>query len=277
MTGRSERNLKNYRPLTCRDCSCGAALGFDFSMAFQPIVDIATEQVFAQEALVRGTQGEPAATVLARVNEENRYRFDQVCRVRAVQLAAKLGISTAISINFLPNAVYQPELCLRTTIEAAETFGFPLDRIIFEFTEGERIEDPAHLKEIVQYYKQRGFRTAIDDFGAGYAGLNLLADYQTDLIKLDMALIRGIEGDRGRQAIVKGIVQVCRDLGIIPIAEGVETATELEILCDFGITLFQGYYFAKPIFEAIAVLSPHAFERGISETFGLEPAKPPHI
>lgn len=115
--------------------------------------------------------------MLSRVNADNRYRFDQACRVKAIKVAAELGMTTALSINFLPNAVYRPELCIRTTLEASEQFDFPVSRIIFEITEGEKVEDHSHLREIIQHYKSRGFRTAIDDFGAGYSGLHLLAEF----------------------------------------------------------------------------------------------------
>ena len=246
---------KDYRQIGCNECSKGAGLEFDFTMAFQPIVNTTSKEVFAQEALVRGMHEESAEDILALVNDNNRYRFDQSCRVKAVQLAAKLNIKSFVSINFLPNAVYRPELCIRTTIEAAEIFGFPVDHLIFEITEGEKIDDHAHLREIVQYYREKGFLTAIDDFGAGYSGLNLLADFQTDLVKLDIGLIRDIDRNKSRQAIVKGIIQVCKDLGIKVIAEGVETFEELEVLQSFGIELFQGFYFAKPKFQDLATIN----------------------
>ncbi len=241
----------DFRTLSCRECVYGSDLGFDFTMAFQPIVNSQSQKVFAYEALVRGLGQEPAAEILGQVNQTNRYRFDQACRVKAIKLAAQLQMPCYLSINFLPNAVYRPELCIRTTLEAADQYGFPIDQIIFEITEGEKVEDQAHLREIVQYYGQRGFKTAIDDFGAGYSGLNLLAEFQTDFLKLDMALIRSIETDLTRQAIVKGIFHVCQDLGIQLIAEGIETPAELEVLETIGIELFQGYYFAKPTFEAL--------------------------
>ena len=98
-------------------------------------------------------------------------------------------------------------------------------------------------------------RQAIDDFGAGYSGLNLLADFQTDLVKLDIGLIRDIDRNKSRQAIVKGIIQVCKDLGIKIIAEGVETVEELEVLQSFGVELFQGFYFAKPKFQNLATIN----------------------
>ncbi len=242
----------NFRKVGCAQCAAGAGLNFDFSMALQPIVNTTTRRVFAQEALARGVHGEPAGHVFANVNEDNLYAFDQACRVKAIQLASELGVDTHVSINFMPNAVYKPELCIRTTIEAAQTYEFPVEKIIFEFTENEKITDVTHLTEIIRYYKQRGFLTALDDFGAGYAGLNLLAEIQTDLIKLDMALIRHIDTDKRRQIIVKNAIAMCRDLSIEVIAEGVETREELAALQDMGVELFQGYYFAKPAFRALA-------------------------
>src|SRR5690606_15375814 len=119
--------------------------------------------------------------------------------------------------------------------------------------------DVSHLRGIVQHYQQRGFLTAIDDFGAGYSGLNLLAELHTDLIKLDMALIRNIDTDKGRRAITNGILQVCRDLSIQVIAEGVETPGELTTLQDLGIELFQGYHFARPAFQALADIPVEAY------------------
>jgi EAL domain-containing protein (putative c-di-GMP-specific phosphodiesterase class I) len=244
--------MNNFRKVGCAQCTAGGGLDFDFSMALQPIFNTTTKRVFAQEALARGLNGEPAGYVFEKVNTENIYGFDQACRVKAIQLAAELGVDSYVSINFMPNAVYKPELCIRTTIEAAQSNNFPTEKIIFEFTENEEIKDPTHLIEIIRYYKQRGFLTALDDFGAGYAGLNLLAEIQTDLIKLDMALIRNIDTDLRRQVIVKSVLAMCRELSIRVIAEGVEAAGEFAVLQDQGVELFQGYYFAKPAFRALA-------------------------
>jgi EAL domain-containing protein (putative c-di-GMP-specific phosphodiesterase class I) len=241
------------RAVGCAGCTtAGPGLGFDFSMAFQPIVNVTTRTVFAHEALVRGPAGESAASVLGQVTPENRYRFDQAIRVCAIRTAASLGMNSALSINFMPNAVYKPEHCLRTTLEAAELYGFPPHKIILEVTEGEKVENPAHLKRIIDYYKSCNIMTAIDDFGAGFAGLGLLADFLPDILKIDMCLIRDIDTDRSRRAIVRGVLLVCDDLGIKPIAEGVETAAEVEALRDLGVELFQGYHFARPAFEALA-------------------------
>jgi EAL domain-containing protein (putative c-di-GMP-specific phosphodiesterase class I) len=235
----------------CVACQQAGSLGFEFTMAFQPIVDIRERTVFAYEALVRGTDGAGAGSILARVNEDNRYRFDQACRTKAVELAARLGIGCYVSINFLPNAVYNPAACIRTTLKAAERYDFPTDRLLFEVTENERVVDRDHLKGILQDYQQRGFKTAIDDFGAGYSGLGLLADFQPDFIKIDMALVRDIESHPVRQAIVTGILSVCAGLDIAVIAEGVETMAEYTWLKDRGVRYIQGFLLAEPGFETL--------------------------
>jgi len=255
----------------CRACADDNALEFDFTMAFQPIVDFQTKQIFAQEALVRGLNRQSAGEIISQVNNENLYKFDQMCRVKAVRLASKLNIKSFLSINFLPNAVYRPDNCLRTTIKAASEYNFPLDKIIFEITEVEKVKDNSHLKNIVTEYQRQGFKTAIDDFGAGYSGLNLLSVFQPDFLKLDMELTRAIDANPVKQAIVKGILHVARDLGISVIAEGVETKNELETLREFGINLFQGYYFAKPAFESLAEIPFEIFSPSKqTEAFDLE-------
>ncbi|EKO3440797.1 TPA: EAL domain-containing protein [Vibrio fluvialis] len=241
--------------IVCQQCAAERALDFDFTMAFQPIIDCQAQRVFGYEALVRGLHYEPAPVVIAQVTEENRYLFDQQCRIKAISLAAKLGIDGILSINFLPNAVYQPERCIRTTLEAAKTYQFPTQNIMFEFTEGEQISDSRHIKRIIEYYQSLGFRTAIDDFGAGYSGLNLLADFQTNIVKLDMALIRSIDSDFARQAIVRHCLAMFAELNITPLAEGIETLAEYQWLKEAGISLMQGYLFAKPGFECLPAVN----------------------
>jgi len=237
--------------VTCSNCEDANTLEFDFSMVFQPIINCQSNNIFGYEALVRGLNGESAYSIISKVNESNRYAFDQLCRIKAIELAAKLGITSMLSINFLPNAIYKPERCIRTTLEAAKKYNFPIQNIMFEFTEVEKVEDTAHIKRVVDYYQSLGFKTATDDFGAGYSGLNLLADFQTDIIKLDMALIRDINSDKKRQLIVTHCLNMFRDLNITALAEGIETVEEYVWLKHAGVELMQGYLFAKPGFECL--------------------------
>lgn len=223
----------------------------ELRMAFQPIIDVQRREVFAYEALVRGADGRSAGQVLAAVGPQQLYSFDQTCRVLAIDTAQRLGLQTRLSINFLPNAVYDPATCIRLTLAAARKVGFPPERLIFEMTEAEQIRDPQHALSIVRDYQRLGFLTAIDDFGAGYSGLNLLADYQPHLVKLDMALVREIDHNRARQAIVRGVLGTCQALGVQVVAEGVETRAEYDFLRSLGITMFQGYLIARPQLEAL--------------------------
>ncbi len=235
----------------CIRCRNATPFELELKMAFQPIVDVESRNVFAYEALVRGAQGESAGQVLAAVQPHELYSFDQTCRVLAIDTAKRLGMDAYLSINFLPNAVYEPATCIRLTLAAAHKVGFSPDRLIFELTESEKIHDPAHALRIIKDYQQRGFLTAIDDFGAGYSGLNLLADFQPHLVKLDMALTRDIDRDAVRRAIVGGVIGTCKALGCKVVAEGIERAGELDALRQMGVTLFQGYLLARPGLECL--------------------------
>jgi len=239
----------------CSGCRDGQDLPFALRIAFQPIVDLATGKPYAYEALVRGPDGQGAGWVLAQVTDENRYRFDQACRVAAIREAVAAGLlegDARLSINFLPNAVYSPQACIRLTLATAAECGLPSERLIFEFTENERL-DTAHVRGIVEAYRSLGFATALDDFGAGHAGLNLLADIQTDLIKLDMDLIRGIDTSMPRRLIVEAMVRLCRSLRVEVIAEGIETEAELAVLRLLGIRYVQGYLLAPPALGQLPV------------------------
>lgn len=240
---------------SCEGCRDGAAFDLPITMAFHPIVDVKERCVFAHEALVRGADGQGAGAVLAQVSPSNRYAFDQKCRVKAIELASDLKLAadgSLLSINFLPNAVYEPRACIRLTLAAALRTGFPIQRIIFEFTEVERL-DSAHVLNILRSYRAMGFKTAIDDFGAGYAGLGLLSEFQPDLVKLDMDLIRGLEKSSVKQTIVRNTLNMLRELGVTPICEGVETIDEFQALRDLGVDLMQGYLFSKPGLAALPV------------------------
>lgn len=237
--------------LTCERCMKGDLLPFEFSFAFQPIIDIEKRSVHSYEALVRGINGEGAQSVLSKVDRQNRFRFDQLCRAKAISLASLLGVESFININFLVNSVYNPDQCIKVTLECARKNNFPIEKIILETTEEEKIEDPDFLKSVLDGYRKYGLLIAIDDFGEGYSSLNLLARLRPEYLKLDRQLISQIEQDRVRERIVRAIVDLCRDLSIKVIGEGVETLQEARILRDMGVTLFQGYFFARPGFESL--------------------------
>lgn len=244
-------SLQEELEFGCDKCRDGWQ-DFAITMAFQPIVDVKERRILAHEALVRGINGEGAGTVLSRVDGENIHAFDQLCRATAIKTAAGHGIDCHLSINFLPNAVYNPINCLRTTLAAARLYGIPKERLILEVTESEEIIDRAHLADIIHEYQKLGISVAIDDFGAGHSGLNLLAVVRPDIVKLDRFLITDIDQSTRKQAIVHALIGLCETLDIKVVCEGIETAAEFQLLRGLGVHLFQGYYFARPAFEGLA-------------------------
>ncbi len=261
----------------CGACRSDVVLP-SFTMAFQPIVDIDTADIYAYEALVRPTGGGSAADVLSQINDQNRYSFDQACRVKAIELAAQLDMDALLSINFLPNAVYQPAACLQKTFEAAARSQFPVHHLMFEVTENEPTRDVGHLQSIFNEYKRHGMITAIDDFGAGHSGLNMLADFRPDVLKIDMALTRSIDTDDVRTKIAGAIVGLCNSLHISVIAEGIETIEEAVALRGLGVHLFQGYLFARPVIEQLPPVPSSIIDSVHAATEAMlleEPVQPP--
>lgn len=223
----------------------------DFTMAFQPIVDLSVGEVFAHEALVRpvpvaGQPGGCAADVFRYVTPEALPKFDEACRERAVQLAGRLGLQGFLALNFMPQCLADPQASLLRTLEQAEANRLPPHRLILEVPGAACGGDSRRLRGILQGYRSLGVITAIDDFGAGQGGLHLLADCQPDIVKLDQALVRGIHRDRARRAIVRAVTAMCAELGISLIAEGVEDVDEAYELRELDVRLFQGHLFGRP-------------------------------
>ncbi len=223
------------------------------SFAFQPIVHAGKRTVMAYEALVRGRKNESADAVLREIKPDNLATFDEECRKAALAMAKRLEMRCNLNLNLLPQGFRADRDCLASTLDTAIEQGFTPERIVLEVTEGEVLGNQDRFTELIGIYRGLGMQLAVDDFGSGYSGLNVLADFQPDQIKLDKNLVRGIAGRGPRQAIVRAILQVCRDLGIELVAEGIESADEYHWLYDEGVELFQGYLFAHPAFEALPV------------------------
>ncbi|MYL23214.1 EAL domain-containing protein [Halomonas alkaliantarctica] len=229
-------------------------------MAFQPIVDVAKRRIAYYEALVRGPNGESAGSILAQVTDDLMYRFDQQCRIKAIELASELGMQERLSINFLPNAVYEPEACIQSTLETSKRVGWPIERLNFEITETEKVKNRDHMRVIIDSYRAMGFTTSLDDFGNGYANLDLLTDLHPDTLKIDRELVMGCDSDTRRQAILKSVVTLAEQLNIKLVAEGVETREESRCLLAMGLPVQQGFYFARPNVEALAEIDDALYD-----------------
>lgn len=213
-------------------------------MAYQPIVVARDHDVFGYEALVRSYEPSmrtardvvEAAEQLGRVCELGR-----VTRARVSADRARAAPATTLFVNVHPQDLVDEELYASDS---------PLTRIassvVLEFTERASLDGVPDLGSRVDRLRAMGFRIALDDLGAGYAGLNSFSHIKPDIAKIDMFLVRDIDREQRRQRIVRSLVQLCGDLGTLVVAEGVETVAERDTLIDLGCPLLQGYLFARP-------------------------------
>lgn len=223
-----------------------------FTMAFQPIVDVNDGwRPFAYEALLRGTNGETAGTILANVPADDILAFDAACRKKALELAQFLGLGSRLSLNVTAEAAGNYRHGLHATLRVAREIGFPASKLIFEITEQSPIERVHKLSRWMVAARNRGITVALDDFGSGHANIGTLLRLRPHIVKLDMELVRGINADRSRQALVKGIASACEGFGSLVIAEGVEAEEEFRKLRELGISLMQGFFIARPAIASL--------------------------
>jgi EAL domain-containing protein (putative c-di-GMP-specific phosphodiesterase class I) len=219
--------------------------------AFHPMVNPRTGQIEAYECLMRavlpgGEIKSPAEMIGAARAAGILLHLDRVAQISAIQNAARMNISESVFVNFNPSTTCDPELCLRETVTCAASAGIEPSRIVFEVTESECVSDTRHLKKVLNFYRSQGFRIALDDLGSGYSSLNLLTEVRPDFVKLDMALIRGIDNDLYKQHVTRSLLEMSSCLGVRTVVEGVETDGEWAWATNHGADMIQGFYFAKP-------------------------------
>ncbi len=223
----------------------------NISYAFQPIIDSNTLSIVSFEALLRGPNNELAPQFLQRLSPKERFHFNTKCRAIAIGLATRLGLRSDLNLNFTPNGQDDTETAIRSTLDSAEAHGLDPSRITLQIDQDEFIGSPECIANIINEYRSVGLKIAIEHFGAGRAGLSLLESYLPDMIALNEFLVRGIQINGPRQAIVGGVTQICRDLGIDVIAKGIQVTAEYWWFHRAGINLFQGDLLASPAFEQL--------------------------
>jgi blue light- and temperature-responsive anti-repressor len=221
------------------------------SFAFQPIIDVGTSTIKAYEAFYRGQHDESFTTVLPQISELEWSTFDTNCRAIAISMAAKLGLASDLHLKFMARHLSDARSAIHSTLEAAARHDIDPGRIVLEIDQDKLIGDCAQFAQIIEDYRGAGLKVSIDHFGAGRAGLNLLEPLRPEMISLNADLVRGIENNGPRQAIVRGLFQTCTDLGIDLIAKFVETNEEYKWLREEGINLIQGKLVASPGFEQL--------------------------
>ena len=218
---------------------------------FQPIILGKTGEIYGYEALSRGIMRDGelmSPDVLFKSAKEMDLMFflDRVCREASIRAAAKHGIKEKLFINFVPTAIYEPSLCLQSTAKVLNEENIREDQVVFEVVETERVEDFQHLNKILDYYKNQGYRTALDDIGSGFSNIDSLMKLRPDYMKIDMAIIREIHLKEENQHRLDEFIENGKKIGLMVLAEGVETQEEYDYLKKREVDLFQGYLFGKP-------------------------------
>lgn len=217
---------------------------------YQPIFSLKTGAVLGYEALSRITLPSCEFGIeqlfLAASQMQKLWEFEMLCRTRALQAARQKPMGAKLFLNVDPNVIYDPELRTGFTREKLLEYGLDANDIIFEITEKNDITDLTAFTAAVSHYQSQQFKIAIDDFGSGYSGFNRVCTVSPSYVKLDMALVHCLHTDTSKQALVRGMVQFCRELQIQLIAEGIETAEELTELIRLGVGYGQGFLLGRP-------------------------------
>lgn len=218
----------------------------------QPIVHAHNvDSVYAYECLLRGVASDGSLVspkMMFDIAESAKltYQLDRAARLAAIRTVVEQTITSNIFINFNPTSVYDPRTCLRTTFAAIENAHINPQQIVFEVTESEYISDLPHLINIINHYRSEGFRVALDDLGAGYGSLGLLAQLKPDIVKLDRRLISNIDQDEFQQGVLRSLLSMAQRLNIETVAEGIERPEERDWLVEHGATYLQGFLFGRP-------------------------------
>lgn len=220
---------------------------------FQPIVEAGDPggEVFAYECLLRGLDADGDLVNPGDMFEEAEaagllFNLDREARVTAIRRAAEYGVESNIFINFNPTSIYDPTYCLRSTMKVFEEVELRPEKVVFEITEGQRVKDVRDLLNIVDFYRDAGFRIALDDLGAGYNSLSLLSKLRPDFVKLDIDLVRDVGVDPYKTKVADKILEMANSLNVAVVAEGVESVQEYDWLNEHGADYLQGYLFARP-------------------------------
>jgi EAL domain-containing protein (putative c-di-GMP-specific phosphodiesterase class I) len=225
------------------DVSFERALG-GLWMAFQPIVDWKNRRLFGYEALMRSqepTLPHPGAMLSAAERLDRLFDLGRCVRAKAATAFDEAPAGTLLFVNLHTRDLFDP-----TLFETTAPLVRHASRVVLEITERAAVDDVNAVRERVARLRGQGYRIAIDDLGAGWAGLSSFAALEPEIVKLDMSLVRGVHESPVRQRVIASVATMCGEMGMDVLAEGVETEAERDCVAALGCSLQQGYLFAKP-------------------------------
>lgn len=219
-------------------------------MLYMPIVSLRDGEPLGWEALARGPENSPfysPATLFSYADETDTvFRLESICRRKALENLRYLEPNQKLFINLDPRAIDDPFLLRGGLYKDLESLGLHPSNIVLEITERHAITNYPVFRKIIEEYRRKGFLIAVDDAGAGYSSLESIAEIYPDYIKLDMSLIRNIDIDSIKQALLETFVQFAEKVKCKIIAEGIETEGELQTLIELGVNYGQGFFLGKP-------------------------------
>jgi EAL domain-containing protein (putative c-di-GMP-specific phosphodiesterase class I) len=217
---------------------------------FQPIFASGTLDVLGYEGLIRGPAGsalEPASALFACARTHHRQLELELCCLRTIWSRFRaLGLPGKLFINVSPGLFLAPKHHQRAQLARLADLEIDTRRIVIEITEEQAVTDLRRLRRMARYWHQQGCAIAIDDLGAGFASLRLWLELRPCFVKVDMAFIQGIERDAVKRAFLRSIQHIAHTCGSRVIAEGIETAAELDVVRTLGVACSQGYHLARP-------------------------------
>lgn len=228
-----------------------ADLENEISVVFQPIVDARTGRTLGLESLARWDSpllGRVSPDIFIRSAEQSGLisKLTRIILVKALEGAKKWPEDVYLSFN-LSSIDLASSTAILSLMQIVEKSGFPVSRVIFEITESAIMQDYTRAIETLHYIKRLGAKIALDDFGTGYSSLGYVQRLPIDRIKIDRSFILEIENDKTTRDIVHTIVDLCRNLDLDCVVEGVETVEQLSVLQKLGCQMIQGYYFSRPL------------------------------
>jgi EAL domain-containing protein (putative c-di-GMP-specific phosphodiesterase class I)/ActR/RegA family two-component response regulator len=213
-------------------------------MAFQPILRVSSRELYGYEALLRSKEPSlphPGAVLDAAERLGRLQELGRTIRERAVAAFEASPPDWCLFLNLHPGDLLDPEL-----YELFDGKAEVAQRCVLEVTERASLDRIPDARERVASLRRAGCRIAIDDLGAGYAGLSSFVQLEPDLVKLDMSLVRDADKSAVKRRLIRSLTSVCQDMGMLVVAEGIETAEERDVVIDLGCELLQGYRIGRP-------------------------------
>lgn len=271
LTGPLAPIMRRREPMTSADPILRKILNnHQVDVVFHPVVALDSYDILGFEALARGPRAsryEEPLTLLAAADYYNcRLEVETICHRSAILAAAGNLQSRYLFLNINPRFIHTDQYSPRRILKLLEDSQIDPRQIVFEITERTWVDDYAILNSYLTVYRRQGIRVAIDDAGAGYSSLQAIAELQPDFVKMDLSLVRDIDKNTVKQAVLETIAYLCAKINAAVICEGIERMEELQMVQDMGCNYGQGFLFYDPGSlipqpnHSLALLSSNKFE-----------------